>query len=191
MFLKHGILALAFSLVAVAQTPAQKAYEGQSWVGLLVSADCLTGKTGTADRSRATTESDLTVNGRVTTPQVDESGTRGQSTELMDGAKPVTEKQRLPHTGDVLARNTSSIDPGWAAARRQARSLNDVCGLQADTRRFALILADGSKLEFDEVANQAIAPQVPAVPSNGRRILRVSVQGKLQNGRIALTSIQM
>jgi hypothetical protein len=195
MFIKHGILAVVLSVTCAAaqDTKAQNAYRGQSWVGLLVASECTTGNTGSADRNRTTVESDLTTHGRTTTPAVDQSGTRGQSTELAGEANRPAENQRLPQTGDILAHRGTSIDPDWAPAQRQAKALSESCAVHSKSTRFALLLPDGSKLEFDELANQAIAKQMPAMPSgdSGRKILRVSVQGKLQNGKIALTSIQM
>ena len=65
--------------------------------------------------------------------------------------------------------------------------------MDARTNRFALVMPDGSMLQFDDLANQAIARQLPASAEGAQqgRIFRVSVQGKLQNGKIALTSIQI
>lgn len=193
MFVKFGILSIALGIAgAAAQDHVQKAYQGQSWVGLLVASDCKAGASGAADRSKANAESDLTTHGRTTTPAVDASGTRGQSTELVQSPNHAGDKQQVPKTGDVLGGTGQSIDPGWAPAREQAKSLGDSCAIESRTARYALLMADGSRLEFDDVANQAIAKQAQsATGSGGKKILRVSVHGKLQNGKIALTSIQM
>lgn len=193
----HWVAAVAFSLAAAnAQTApqagSQAAYQGQSWVGLLVSASCESGSKA-ADRNKANHESDMTVNGRTTTPAVDQSGTRGSSSALDNDAKPTTEKQTMPATGDVMAKGKSSADPGWASARKQAQGLGSACALDANSAKFALLLSDGSMLQFDDLANQAIAKQMPALPAGAktRKFLRVSVQGKLQNGKVALNGIQM
>jgi hypothetical protein len=55
------------------------------------------------------------------------------------------------------------------------------------------LLPDGSALEFDELANEGISHQLPSLPAGTaeRRVLRVFVQGKLQNGKIALDSVRM
>jgi hypothetical protein len=190
----HWIAVLVFSLTAaIAQTASQTAYQGQSWVGLLVSASCDKGNKEPGDRSKSNRESDLTVNGRTTTPAVDESGTRGSSNALEQGAKPPTEKQTMPETGDVMAKSKSSTDPGWGPARKQAQSLGASCALDANATQFALLLPDGSMLQFHELANQAIAKQMPSIPTGAkiRKVFRVSVQGKVQNGKIALNSIRM
>jgi hypothetical protein len=176
----HWIAVLAIS-VAGAQTPTERAYQGQSWVGLLVSASCDKSHTGKSNR-----ESDLTVDRRTTTPPVDDAGTRGSS-----DTKATDEKQSMPETGDVLDKGKSPTDPGWLAARKQAQSLGASCAVGANATRFALLLSNGKMLQFDELANQAIAKQLSARPAGTGKFIRVSVQGKLQDGKIALDSIQM
>ncbi len=195
MIRTYWIAALAFPLVAaMAQTPSQTAYRGQSWVGLLVSPACEKGKPQSGDKSNASREADLTVNSRTTTPAVDDAGTRGSATASDAGAKSPGEKQTKPETGDVLAKGKSSGDPAWAAAHKQAQSLGASCSLAANSTQFGLLLPDGRMLQFDELANQAIAKQLTmpgAGSKDGKMVFRVSVQGKLQNGKIALDSIQM
>lgn len=188
MLTKQWIAGLAFSLIAAnAQTASQSAYRGQSWVGLLVPTACEKGKSQADHRSKSTRDADLTVSGRTTTPAVDGAGTRGSATASETGAT----KQSVPETGDVLANGKSSGDPGWGAAHKQAQSLGESCSLSASTAQFALLLPDGTKLQFDELANQSIAKQLSLPSTGGKVVLRVSVQGKLQNGKIALDSIQM
>jgi hypothetical protein len=174
------------------QNASPDAYRGQSWVGLLVTAACDKGTKGHPERSKTDRESDLTVTSRTTTPAVDQSGTRGSSTALEQGANTPSDKGVLPGTGDVLSKK-SSTDRGWAAARRQGQSLAHSCVVRPDTTAFALLLPDGSALEFDELANEGISHQLPSLPAGTaeRRVLRVFVQGKLQNGKIALDSVRM
>jgi len=185
----HQVVLLTLCLgVASAQTPAQSDYHGQSWVGLLVTDKC-EGASASTDRE-SKREADMTTTGRTTTPAVDSAGTRGSAERE---ATQSTEKLAKPETGDVLSRSKSSTDRAWTAAHRQARSLGASCTVDANTMKFALLLPDGKMLEFDELANQSIAKQLPSLPSGekNRRVLRVAVHGKMQNGRIALDSIQM
>lgn len=167
-------------------------YTGQSWVGLLVPAGCDKTAGNKANPSRANRESDLTVNGRTTTPAVDRSGTRGQSTALDPTANPPSSKGVMPQTGDVLA-GAAATDPQWSTARKQARAMGEQCKVQPTTNRFALLLPDGRTLAFDDLANQAILKQMPSMPASGKndRVFRVYVTGKLQGGIIALDSIRM
>ncbi len=185
----HWIAMLVLSVVAAsAQTATERAYSGQSWVGLLVSASC-DKKTGA--QSKSNREADLTVERRTTTPAVDSAGTRGAA--AVDGSTPSGEKQSMPETGDILANSKSATDPGWSAARKQARGLGAACVLRPNASHFALLLPDGRMLLFDELADETIVKQMPANAVNGKapKYLRVTVQGKLQNGKIALDSIQM
>lgn len=177
----------------MAQEASRAAYQGQSWVGLLVPANCVKFTKGQADRSKSNRESDLTVTSRTTTPAVDQSGTRGQSTALDPGANPPSGKNVSPETGDVLSQKGSRTDPGWTNARRQAKGLNDSCRISTGTNQFALLLPDGGAVAFDDLANQAILKQLPALPTDAknRPVLRVQVSGKLQDGKIALDTIRM
>jgi hypothetical protein len=176
----HWIAVLVIS-IASAQTPTERAYQGQSWVGLLVSASC-----DKSHGSKSNRESDLTVDHRTTTPAVDDAGTRGSAE-----TKAVDEKQSMPETGDVLDKGKSATDPGWKAARKQAQALDASCAVGAEVTRFALLLSNGKMVQFDELANQAITKQLSARPAGTGKFIRVSVQGKLQDGKIALDSIQM
>ncbi len=183
---------LLAALVCSALLPAQPAksaasYAGQTWVGLLVSASC--------DASRlkkgiaADTESDLTTANRVTTPAVDSGGTRGQG-EVQEPGSNAPQHNVVPKTGDVHDR-TKAADPDWKAAQKQAARLGDTCGVDASTQQFALILPDGHVLRFDDLASQGIAKQLKARAAGHKSIYRVQAAGKLQNGRIALDTIQM
>jgi hypothetical protein len=194
------IAILSFSVLAAGAQNRETSYQGQTWTGLLVSSSCDPGKktsaqrkNSTAEANQANREADLTAGGRTTTPAVDESGTRGQSTALDQGSKTASGKQTLPETGDVMAKDKSSTDPGWAQAHRQARSLDSSCGFDKSATSFALLLANGSLLHFDELANQAIVKQLPSstMGEKSHRFFRVSVQGKMQNGKIALNSLQL
>ena len=182
------ILALAACNSLLAQQGSD--YSGQTWLGLLAPATCDKSSGVQSKASNSTRESDLTVSSRTTTPAVDQSGTRGSSTALDPASKPPSGGDA--HLGDLLAKGSSG-DAAWKAARKQARSLGDQCIVQRDTKQFALILPGGETLAFDDLANQAIEKQLPAWPASGKvkRVLRVSVVGKLQNGKIALTSIRM
>lgn len=183
------IILLAAIASATAQNTTSAQYHGQSWVGLLVPASCDKVTKGQADRSKSVKESDLTVTARTTTPAVDQSGTRGSSTALDPSANPPSEKQVLPATGDVLAKS-SSPDPDWSSARKQAHSLGASCSVGPDVKQFSLLMPDGKMVPFDDLANQGILKQMPA-SSDSKRIYRVWVQGKMQDGKIALVSIRM
>lgn len=174
-----------------AQNPAQNpksgaSYYGQSWVGLLVSGSCQSGGT----HNQATAEADRTVTDRVTTPAVDRAGTRGSS----EPEKPLpATRGDVPQTGDLSVRETGKIkDKGWKEARRQAASLDSGCRVNPDTRVFALILADGTLIRFDDLANTKIAEQLRSRGmSEAGKILRVQVIGKRQGGMLAIDQIQM
>lgn len=184
------LAAAILSSAALAQTAAREeaAHQGQSWVGLLVSASCATG--AAPGQTAADREAKATVTNRTTTPAVDDAGTRGSA--MSGGKRAVRHKTASPATGDIMGRSTSPTDSDWATARKQAESLAAGCSLEPDTKQFALVLADGAMLQFDELANQAIVKQRPkAAGANRGKLYRVSVEGKLQNGKIALTSIRM
>ena len=162
-------------------------YGGQTWVGLLVSASCDTSRI--TKHSAAENEARLTTSDRTTTPAVDTSGTRGQATVQEPGSTPPPHNA-IPKTGDI--RDTAATnDPGWKAARKQAASLPATCGVDTSTDRFLLILPDGRALHFDDLANQGIMKQLKTNDGGRKSILRVQVTGKLQNGEIALDTIQM
>lgn len=185
---------MLLAISAIAQNPPQNrsstaAYAGKSWVGLLVSASC-----SSPDAKPATPADDeaaLTVTDRVTTPAVDQSGTRGKSTlQTVPNAAGESSRAAEPRTGDV-ADHGASNDPKWKAAQKQARSLAAGCAVDASTRQFALLLPDGKTLQFDELANQGIVKQLGVNPPPRKIVLRVQAAGKLQNGRIALDSITL
>jgi len=168
---------------------SEKHYMGQTWVGLLVSDAC-------APANAAAQTSNLTVNGRTTTPAVDSAGTRGQAGMEQGTAERMTSTTAKPQTGDVLARGSrksGAEDAGWAAARKQAEHLAARCRVGPDTQRFALLTPDGRYVAFDDAANGTIAKQVQAQygAAGGNAILRVQVAGKLENGKIAVDTVQM
>jgi hypothetical protein len=94
----------------------------------------------------------------------------------------------VPQTGDLFT-GKSGADPAWAKAKRQARALASGCKVDSNTLSFALLLPDGKMLRFDDLANSAIAKRMEAGKS--ATIYRVQVVGKLENGMVALDSIQM
>jgi len=173
-------LALGWAQDTGTANRSTRAYSGQTWVGLLVSASCPV-------PSKATDQSDMTVTDRVTTPAVDASGTRGEST-AMDSREQAASHTDFPVTGDVLGAKGKS-DGAWKKAKRQASSLKSACRVDPNTPHFALLLPDGGMLHFDDEADAAILKQLPTASKS--TIYRVQVEGKLENGRIALDSIQM
>jgi hypothetical protein len=160
-------------------------YLGQTWVGLLVSSTCPAAK-----HTPATAEADRTVSARVTTPDVDASGTRGSSET---GKADPAVRGDVPQTGDLSMGNSRKIkDPGWKQARRQASSLDAACHVGPDTRQFALMLNDGTLLRFDDAANSKIIEQLKSRGvSEKSKIFRAQVVGKLDNGAVALDEIRM
>lgn len=163
---------------------ASSSYSGQTWVGLLVSASC----PAPAESTRASKESDLTTTNRVTTPAVDSSGTRGESKVNESSEAERATRKSVPLTGDLNSRR-SSRDAGWKEAKREAASLDRSCRVGSDTAQFALLLPDGKMMRFSDLANAGIAKQL--VPGKAHTIYRVQVVGKIENGVIALDSIQM
>lgn len=158
------------------------AYSGQTWVGLLVSADC-------AAPSQATSQSQMTVTDRVTTPAVDNAGTRGESNALEPSdSNGAASRKDMPQTGDVLAKRKARADANWAHAHAQAKSLGAACRVGSNSSRFALLLRDGKMLRFDDLANAAIQKRLSS--GGAASIYRVQVVGKLENGAIALDNIQ-
>ena len=137
--MKLWIAALLGAGLIAAQKPENSAsYLGQSWVGLLVSGSC-------PDHSKhnaATDEANRTVTDRVTTPAVDNAGTRGSSEQ---GKTIPAARGDVPQTGDVSIRDKDKIrDLGWKQARQQASSLDAACRINSGTREFSLLLPDGA-----------------------------------------------
>ncbi len=183
----------ACSAIGWGQAGAKKGndYLGQTWVGLLTSADC--GGAKSAGRSHADRAADMTTSGRTTTPPVDASGTRGSAT-ANETSKESPTHDALPRTGDIQSTAKEAVkDPGWGAAKKQAASLAPSCGVTADTSSFSLLLPEGRSIRFDDVANATIAKQLREHNDNANKpvVLRVRVTGKLQNDKIALDSIRM
>jgi hypothetical protein len=191
-FLKIATAAAFCAGILFAQTESpskeKSNYAGQTWVGLLVADACRTApRSGAAAMAEAER---LSPTDRVTTPAVDEAGSRGSAT---------TERKRnvenaVPRTGDVNSKKPEAeSDSGWKQARRQAASLDASCRVNSGVRKFALLLADGSMLRFDDLGDSKIAAQIQANGRLGGRgnIFRVQVTGKLQDGAIALDNLQL
>lgn len=174
------------ALPGFAQTESSS-YGGQTWVGLLVADTC-----HVKIASPATAEAEMTLGSRTTTPAVDRSGTRGQSTALDPTAKPPADSKRsIPYVGPIDSKLPTGLnDPGWDAARKQARKLHGECRIRSDSSRFLLVLPDGLALPLDDLANAGVRMQLPALPEGGN-IFRVQITGKLQNGKIGLNNIRI
>jgi len=183
------VVAAVLSCGGTLAQSARTSYTGQSWVGLLVSASCESKQSNKSAKANA--EADLTTSDRVTTPAVDPSGTRGQSTLLTPQHGDTPDANAAPRTGDLRADNSNASDPAWKAARKQAGALPKTCSIDANTNRFGLVLPDGRILVFDDLANQGIANQLKAKQVQKSTVLRVQAVGKMQNGRVALDSITM
>lgn len=123
-------------------------------------------------------EADLTTANRTTTPAIDSGGACGQGAVQQAGSE-APEHNGVPKTGDIHDRTISS-DPDWKAAQKQAAGLGETCGVDASTRRFALLLPDGRVFRFDDRASQGIAKQLKARAVGHKSIYRVQVAGKLQ-----------
>ncbi len=173
-----------FSVALLAAQNVPSSYAGQTWVGLLVSSSC----PAPSESKSAMGQSDLTVSDRVTTPAVDASGTRGESKVGETNEAERSTRKDFPLTGDVNARK-STADAGWRQAKRQASTLGSGCKIGDDTNQFSLVLPDGRMIRFDNLANAGIAKQIASQKKN--TIYRVQVIGKLENGAIALDSIQL
>lgn len=178
------VFAITFSAGQNVRNEAK--YLGQTWVGLLVSSNC----PAMEKRTSGTREADRTVTDRVTTPAVDDIGTRGSS---QSGSNTPAARGDVPQTGDLSIADSRKIkDPGWKQARRQSMSLDPGCHVSTDTRKFALMLPDGRLLPFDDVANTKIIEQLKTRGLSAKpKILRVQVAGKLENGAVAIDEIQM
>jgi hypothetical protein len=183
MLLKLTAAAALLMSLMLAQD-ASSSYAGQTWVGLLVSASC----PAPAQRSPASKQSELTTTNRVTTPAVDSSGTRGESKVNESTEAERATRKDVPLTGDLNSQKTSQ-DAGWKQAKRQAASLGRSCDIGSDSKEFALLLPDGKMLRFTDLANAGIEKQLG--PGKRHTIYRVQVVGKIENGKIALDSIQM
>lgn len=177
------VLATATTIcVGMLSAQEKSSYAGKTWVGLLVSGSCQGQNHAGNAPDQATKEADrLGISDRVTTPAVDDAGTRG------DTAANRGKDTKVPRTGNISA-SAGGADPGWQPAKRQAASLGSSCRVTSASHRFGLLLPTGEMLRFDDLSDGKIARQLPP---GGPRILRVQVVGKLQNGAIALDSIQM
>lgn len=185
--MKLWIVGMLGAGLMMAQKPESGAsYYGKTWVGLLVSGSCQAG----GKHTKATAEADRTVTDRVTTPAVDNTGTRGSSEP--EKPAPAT-RGDVPQTGDLSVRDNGKIrDKGWKQAQHQAASLATGCRVDPDTHAFALLQPDGSLLRFDDVANTKIVEQLRSRGlSEPGKVLRVQVTGKLQGGALAIDQIQM
>jgi hypothetical protein len=167
--------------------PAQRAgsaYLGHDWTGLLVSAAC-----EAKSETGAEHEAAMTTSGRTTTPAVDESGTRGQA-GAMGRADRAHTRNDSPRLGDVLNDSTKSADLEWARAHRQAKSLPAACRITPEVQVFALILPNGRMLPFNDAANVTIVKRLSGGLTKPA-IIRVHVAGKLQDGKIALDTLEL
>jgi hypothetical protein len=84
-------------------------------------------------------------------------------------------------------------DRGWSQAKKQATNLRSTCRVGMDTRQFALLLPDGRTIPFDERGNETIVKQMTASQGGISKptVFRVSVAGKLEQGRIAVDTIRL
>lgn len=169
---------------------AHAAYTGQTWVGLLVSASCDSEATA---RPSLAKEAEETTTGRTTTPAVDTSGTRGQAAVNETADRTAATRSDIPRLGDLFARTRGKVeDRGWSQAKKQATSLGSACRVGADTKQFALLLPDGRTIPFDERGNETIVRQIATQGAVAKpTVFRVSIAGKLEQGRIAVDTIRL
>lgn len=81
--LKIAGVMIGCALAGMAQPQSSStSYMGQTWVGILTSAECGAGDSAAGSKGKSESEraAELTTTDRVTTPAVDASGTRGSAT---------------------------------------------------------------------------------------------------------------
>jgi hypothetical protein len=193
---------LASALVMAQDTSAanSSSTDRSSWTGLLVTAACPrdsgTPMSATKDMRTTATPARRTDRGasvdqavpaltdRVTTPPVDDKGTRGSAT----ASNPPTGTKDQENSAD-----RSKSESATNSAGSNTGGMDKNCYIGQSTNAFALKLKDGRMMRFDDVSNAKIAHQLQSGDRlvNKIKIFRATVKGSTQGDTITVDSIQM
>lgn len=99
-------------------------------------------------------------------------------------------------TPQDMSMNTgqSSDDAQWARAQQIASAMPNSCRISTGTTSYALRMADGTLVRFDDASNTKIQQQLQQsgrFSTHQMKIYRVVVKGTLQGDTISLDSIQI
>lgn len=128
---------------------------------------------------------------RTTTPPIDDKGTRGKATINNTAANDAANRADARHVGnaDRVTPVGLSVNDGDVA-----KGMEDSCRIGQTTGTFALRLADGSVVKFDDASNSKIAQQMQSgdrIQKHKTKVFRAKVKGSLRSGAISADSIQM
>lgn len=126
---------------------------------------------------------------RTTTPPVDDKGTRGKATINNTAANDTANRAEETHNANRVTPVSLSVNDGDVA-----KGMEDSCRIGQTTGTFALRLADGSVVKFDDASNSKIAHQIQSgdrIQKHKTKIFRAKVKGSMQSGAISADSIQM
>lgn len=135
------------------------------------------------DRGSSVNQATPAVTDPVTTPPVDDKGTRGSATK------------NTPPTGMKDQGNSADRNKSDSAVNsdRSASSMDKSCYIGQSTTAFALKLKDGRMLRFDDASNAKIAQQLQSGDrlTSKIKIFRATVKGSMQGDTIVVDSVQM
>ena len=194
------------SLILVGQENASST--PSAWSGLLVAATCQaqTSMGGvhqvdrprntkvrddmsrTTDRGTPVAQAQVDSLARTTTPPIDDKGTRGKATINNTAANDAANRAEGTHDADRAAPGNLTDTDGDIA-----KGMDPSCRIGQTTSAFALRLADGSVVKFDETSNTKIAQQLQSGDrvQHKTKIFRAKVKGSMQSGTISADSIEL
>ena len=142
----------------------------------------------TTDRGTPVAQAPVDSLARTTTPPIDDQGTRGKATINNTAANDAANRAEGTHDADRAARGKLTGTDGDTA-----KGMGPSCRIGQTTSAFALRLADGSLVKFDESSNTKIAQQLQSGDrvQHKTKIFRAKVKGSMQSGTISADSIQM
>ena len=142
----------------------------------------------TTDRGTLVAQAQVDSLARTTTPPIDDEGSRGKATINNTAANDAANRAEGRHDADRGAPGKSTGTDGDIVKRMAPN-----CRIGQSTSAFALRLADGSLLKFDDASNTKIAQQLQSGDrvQHKTKIFRAKVKGSLQDGTISADSIQM
>lgn len=135
------------------------------------------------DRGSSVDQTTAAVTDPVTTPPVDDKGTRGSATK------------NTPPTG--LKDQTNSADRSKSDTAmnsdRGTSPMDRSCYIGQSTNAFALKLKDGRMVRFDDASNAKIAQQLQSGDRLGDKVktFRATVKGSMHADTITIDSIKM
>lgn len=142
----------------------------------------------TTDRGTPVAQTSDDSLARTTTPPIDDKGTRGKATINNTAANDASNRAESTHDANHAAPGKSTGSDADATKR-----MDDSCRIRQTTTAFALRLADGSMVKFDDASNTKIAQQLQSGDrlQHKTKIFRVKVKGSLHSGAISADSVQI